>query len=214
MATLQTIENINARKHPYSILMALRFLPSIKSLEGRTIIMLECMCRCGKLKKVRLSRFIKDAYSCGCFVPKILRPKRGQYPKKLLLCYHNMIDRCYNMRDSDFKYYGAKGVIVCDEWRSNPVLFFEWAIENGWKEGLQLDKDINGTGKLYCPKYCQIVTPKENRDEMIKVRQDKKIWGESVEYYKNIEWPQMDTPEYQEKVKKAKENIEHIINDI
>lgn len=48
---------------------------------------------------------------------------------------------------------------MCNEWQdaSNFVL---WALRNGYKDGLQLDR-INNDGN-YCPENCRFVTPKEN----------------------------------------------------
>jgi hypothetical protein len=35
-------------------------------------------------------------------------------------------------------------------------------LSNGWRPGLQLDKDIKGNGKIYSPDTCVFVTRKEN----------------------------------------------------
>jgi len=62
------------------------------------------------------------------------------------------------------KYYGTrvyktKGIKVCDEWQEAKT-FIDWALLNGYKEGLQLDR-INNNGD-YSPNNCRFVTPKEN----------------------------------------------------
>jgi hypothetical protein len=56
---------------------------------------------------------------------------------------------------------------MCDEWFNGPELFIAWALENGWKKGLEIDKDIKadklgGDGLIYSPEWCSVVTPKEN----------------------------------------------------
>jgi hypothetical protein len=56
----------------------------------------------------------------------------------------------------DWKYYGSKGITVCDEWKSFEP-FRDWALANGFKPELQLDR-IDGDGH-YSPSNCRWVTP-------------------------------------------------------
>jgi hypothetical protein len=70
--------------------------------------------------------------------------------------------RCHNKKYPAYHYYGGRGVKVCLEWRRDYQKFLDWALANGWKKGLQLDKDIKGNGMLYGPDTCVFVTPKEN----------------------------------------------------
>lgn len=59
-------------------------------------------------------------------------------------------------------------VTVCEEWYDYDI-FFEWAIKNGWKPGLCIDKDILKPGnRIYCPEYCCWVTRSENSKECLK----------------------------------------------
>ncbi len=74
-----------------------------------------------------------------------------------------MIQRCYNPKNvRGYPFYGAKGVIVCDEWK-NPDLFIQWAEKNGYKDGLSIDR-IDSSGN-YCPHNCQWVTIEANREK-------------------------------------------------
>ncbi len=76
-----------------------------------------------------------------------------------------MMSRCYNNNAPDYRYYGAKGTYVCDEWVNDKNVFFEWALNNGYKEGLHLDKDKLHTGngpKHYGPDTCVWMSPEEN----------------------------------------------------
>lgn len=73
--------------------------------------------------------------------------------------YHNMKQRCYNSKKPDYKYYGARGIKVCTEWLASYSNFKEWAVANGYSEGLTIDRiDVNGD---YCPANCRWVTQKE-----------------------------------------------------
>jgi|SRR6478752_275056 len=76
-------------------------------------------------------------------------------------------NRCYNKNDRIYSEYGGRGVRMCDEWRDNPEAFMEWCKDNGWQNGLQIDKDIIAMSQglvpdIYSPERCQFVTPKIN----------------------------------------------------
>ena len=74
--------------------------------------------------------------------------------------WHHVIDRCYKSSDKDYKYYGARLIKVCSEWRNDYLSFKKWMINNGWKKGLQIDRREND-GHYY-PENCRIVTAKIN----------------------------------------------------
>lgn len=88
--------------------------------------------------------------------------KHGIKRHPLYAVWDSMKARCYNKKNKDYKNYGARGVRICEEWRIDFLSFCNWAIENGWEKGLQIDKDMKGDGLLYSPKTCSIVTPKQN----------------------------------------------------
>lgn len=52
-----------------------------------------------------------------------------------------------------YKDYGAKDIDVCEEWYSSYENFREWSLNNGYKEGLTLDR-IDGL-KGYTPNNCR-----------------------------------------------------------
>ena len=68
--------------------------------------------------------------------------------------------RCNDTTVINYEYYGSKGIIVCDEWNASYHSFEEWALENGYKEGLSIDR-IDTTGN-YCPENCRWITRGEN----------------------------------------------------
>ena len=50
-----------------------------------------------------------------------------------LLNIHNTIkSRCYNSKYHGYKFYGSRGITMCDEWRNDSKAFYDWAISAGW----------------------------------------------------------------------------------
>lgn len=87
--------------------------------------------------------------------------KHGLYRenKNLFNLWQTMKSRCENKNREKYKDYGARGITVCEEWHTASV-FVKWALDNGYKAGLQLDRIDNNAG--YSPQNCRWVTPKEN----------------------------------------------------
>ena len=87
--------------------------------------------------------------------------KHGYTSKnRLYRIWHNMKARCYNPNFNKYKYYGGKGIIVCDEWRTDFLKFRDWALNNGYADNLTIDRiDSN---KNYCPENCRWITLTEN----------------------------------------------------
>ncbi|HGY9608200.1 hypothetical protein [Vibrio harveyi] len=85
------------------------------------------------------------------------------HSNKCALLWRGMLGRCYSPKDSSYPAYGARGVRVCKEWHCYQT-FAEWADNNGYFEGAQLDKDILGDGLLYSPETCKFVTQQENSE--------------------------------------------------
>ena len=67
--------------------------------------------------------------------------------------------RCNCPTATNYKYYGGRGIKVCDEWNKSFVPFCKWALENGYREDLTIDR-INTDGN-YEPSNCRWATVKQ-----------------------------------------------------
>lgn len=119
-----------------------------------------CKCDCGNTCIVALHSLKSGkTKSCGCIKGVNQRGYKYTYPR-LYPVYDNIIKRCYKIHDSQYKYYGKRGITMCDEWLHNRNSFYKWALNNGYKDGLQLDRiDVNGN---YEPNNCRFITAKQN----------------------------------------------------
>lgn len=79
--------------------------------------------------------------------------------RKLYEVWHSMKQRCDNKNHPKFHVYGGRWITYVPEW-SDAKNFCNWALNNGYKEGLEIDRiNVNGN---YEPNNCRWVDRKTN----------------------------------------------------
>lgn len=121
-----------------------------------------CECDCGGVKLV-LVRLLLNGHvkSCGCIAyTSEKRKKHGYCGTRIYRVWQNIKSRCNNKNACGYKYYGGRGIVICDEWEESFINFLNWSNKNGYKDTLELDRKDNNKG--YNPGNCRFVTRIEN----------------------------------------------------
>lgn len=83
----------------------------------------------------------------------------GMTNTRLYKIWLGIKERCCNKRCKWYRDYGARGIKVCDEWLTDFMSFYAWAMENGYQENLTIERIDNDEG--YEPDNCRWATVKQ-----------------------------------------------------
>lgn len=120
-----------------------------------------CLCDCGNMTIANVHQLkIGSKKSCGCLNDEIrcgfgarkVRLRHGESKTSLHKIWDGIKTRCYNKNNRAYKWYGAKGIHMCDEWKNSYENFSQWAKENGYSPGLTIERIDNNCD--YCPSNC------------------------------------------------------------
>lgn len=106
----------------------------------------KCKCNnCGN-EKIMIGTEVKNGYSksCGCLTKQNLKRKHGMTGTPIYKKWKNIKGRCFNPNASNYKWYGERGITMCEEWKNDFSKFYEDVGDIPF-EGAELDRiDNNG----------------------------------------------------------------------
>jgi len=126
-----------------------------------------CRCDCGTEKPVLTCHLIsgrsKACLYCKPTGEDAPRFKHGSVNHPLYFTWRNMLDRCRNPNNQDWRIYGGKGIKVCEEWSSDFLAFVE---DMGPKPSPKHSIDRKNSNGDYTKDNCRWATAKEQARNM------------------------------------------------
>jgi len=127
-----------------------------------------CLCDCGTITKATKGANLRNGTtkSCGCLQKEIVTQRVTSHQKsnsRLYRVWCGMRERCNSEKAAKYKFYGGRGISVCEEWNNSFENFYHWAMNNGYNQNAKrgectLDRiDNNGN---YEPSNCRWVDMK------------------------------------------------------
>lgn len=115
----------------------------------------------------------------------VTRDGRGKH--ELYYTYHLILSRCYNIKRKDYKYYGLRGIVVCERWKGNNG-FWNFVNDMGKRPfGYSLDRiDVNGnyepTNCRWASNHEQMANRRNNHINVgVRYNKDKKLWRSELQ---------------------------------
>ncbi len=145
----------------------LTVLEFVESSPGSSVY--KCRCSCGTVKNFHIGNLRQGkTKSCGCKrvenTASLMRT-HGEAGTRLYSIWTNIKTRCENPNSPNYESYGAKGIMLSEEWSKSYEAFRDWSVTNGYTDKLTIDRKDNARG--YEPDNCRWVTNVEqsrNRD--------------------------------------------------
>jgi len=130
------------------------------------------------------------AKSCGC---QQHAKKHGETGVRLYRIWQNIKNRCFYISNTNYQYYGGRGITICPEWINDYIKFRDWSLNNGYKDSLEIDR-INTNGN-YEPNNCQWITQTENKQKLRTTKLSLKKANEIRELHKTGNYIQKELAE-------------------
>lgn len=130
--------------------------PTINSKQKKKFGVYKCFCG-NEFKAQIYDVKIEKTKSCGCYQKQRASETHGKHglsKHRIYATWNNMMDRCYDATNPNYKYYGAREIIVCDRWHD--VKNFIEDMYPSYIEGLTIDRENNNLG--YSKDNCRWTT--------------------------------------------------------
>ena len=110
----------------YERLVILKDLGIIKPNENARykVHFVLCKCDCGTIKRFSLTEIVNSkTMSCGCYSRDMVKDRMTKHNgsnehRRLYNIWKGMRKRCNNPNANTYRFYGAKGISVCEEWEN------------------------------------------------------------------------------------------------
>lgn len=137
----------------------LTFVPATKHQAARG----KCRCDCGTVKEVQFYTLLNRSTSCGCFSKEInsrvhfVHGESNKHTTTEYVVWLSMKARCLNKKNKHYKYYGGRGIKICDRWRNS---FENFLADMGRRpKGKSIERKNNDGD--YEPSNCKWATRQE-----------------------------------------------------
>lgn len=132
-----------------------------------------CQCECGRQCKVEINKILdNESRGCKFCCCGAHLKKHGLCKTKIYQKWEDIKKLCNCPTSKNYKYFGAKGIKVCDEWNNSFESFYEWVGKTRSDESLILDRiDRNGD---FSPENCIWVTKEQRMKSIGEVQRGKK----------------------------------------
>jgi hypothetical protein len=153
------VEDLSGSK--FGQLLVIRKLPKISNIAVSYI----CLCDCGIYKNIQ-AQSLKNGVtkSCGCLRIKATKERCQTHGNRVnrhktdeYVAWTSMKERCYNEKNTHYKRYGGRGIIVCDRWRHSFEIFLA---DMGKKPSPKHSIDRIDNDGNYEPSNCRWATKK------------------------------------------------------
>lgn len=132
---------------------------------GKSQVQYKCQCDCGNIIVARGESLCSgNTKSCGCYEHDVhiaMNTTHGKTGIRLYRIWQGMKQRCYYKKSTYYKDYGGRGISICDEWKNDFQVFYNWAMSHGYSDKLSIDR-INVDGN-YEPSNCRWATNSEQQ---------------------------------------------------
>lgn len=145
-----------------------------------------CRCDCGTEMAIDQNNLLSGkSRSCGCLRKELQSDRQmthGESGTRLYNIWCAIKRRCYNRNTKEYPRYGGRGISMCEEWRNSYESFMQWAFDNGYNQGLTIDR-IDNDGD-YSADNCRFVTMQEQCNN----RSSNRLYTYNGETHNVTEW--------------------------